>query len=189
MSLIPVFEIGVWNAWIFTVWLLIQTLAMRLVSKEVYQRASYPPDMKISYANRIANYISNPLWLLTTAYSIFLPFKLGTVWFYAGLVIFVAGLVTNILVTISFTSTPMNEPITRGVYRYSRHPGYASLLLIYLSVSIASASWVFLLVTIMLVVLLSICVKDEEQYCLERYGLAYSEYMNRTPRWLGIPKS
>jgi protein-S-isoprenylcysteine O-methyltransferase Ste14 len=83
----------------------------------------------------------------------------------------------------------MNEPITGGAYRYSRHPGYAAHFLIYFSVSIASASWIFLLVTIMLAVLLSISIKDEERYCLERYGLAYREYMNRTPRWLGIPKS
>ena len=189
MTLIPAFDIGVWNAWIFMVWLLIQTLAIRLVNKEVYQRGGYPPDMKLSYASRIANYISTPLWLSSTAYSIFLPFKLGTIWFYAGLIIFVAGLVMNIIVTVNFATTSMDEPITRGAYRYSRHPGYVSLILIYFSVSIASASWVFLLVTIMWAVLLSISVKDEERYCLERYGLAYREYMSGTPRWIGIPKS
>jgi protein-S-isoprenylcysteine O-methyltransferase Ste14 len=189
MSLIPSFEIGLWNAWIFTVWLLIQTLVMRLISKEVYKRAGYPPDFKPSYANRIAGYISNPLWLLSTAYSIFLPFKLGTAWFYAGLVIFFIGLVTITIVTINFAITPMDKPITRGAYRYSRHPGYASLLLIYFSASIASASWIFLLITIMWVILLSISVRDEERYCLERYGRAYREYMNRTPRWIGIPRS
>ena len=188
MSLIPAFHMGVWNAWIFTIWLLIQTLAIRLVSKEVYQRAGYPPDFVPSRANRIAGYISNPLWLLSTAYSIFLPFKLGTVWFYVGIVIFLAGLVVNIIVTINFTTAPIDKPIIRGIYRYSRHPGYASLLLIYLSVSIASASWIFLLVTIIWVVLLNIAVRDEERYCLERYGQTYKEYMNRTPRWIGIPK-
>ena len=94
-----------------------------------------------------------------------------------------------IIVTINFATTPMNEPVTGGAYRYSRHPGYAALVLIYFSVSIASASWIFLLVTIMWAVLLSISVKDEERYCLERYGLAYREYINRTPRWIGIPKS
>jgi len=188
MSLIPAFHIGVWNAWIFTIWLLIQTLTIRLVNKEVYQRAGNPPDFKPSSVYRIADYISMPLWLLSTAYSIFLPFKLGTVWFYAGLAIFVAGLVVNIIATINFAITPMNEPITRGAYRYSRHPLYAALFLIYFSVSIASASWIFLLVTIIWAFLLSISAKDEERYCLERYGLAYREYMNRTPRWIGIPK-
>ena len=29
----------------------------------------------------------------------------------------------------------------------------------------------------------------EERECLEVYGNAYREYMNRTSRWVGIPKS
>ena len=29
----------------------------------------------------------------------------------------------------------------------------------------------------------------EERHCLEEYGDAYRDYMNRTPRWIGIPKS
>ena len=29
----------------------------------------------------------------------------------------------------------------------------------------------------------------EERYCLERYNKDYREYINRTPRWLGLPKS
>jgi protein-S-isoprenylcysteine O-methyltransferase Ste14 len=171
------------------IWQLIQTLAIRLVSKEVYQRASYPPDMKLSPTTRIANYVSMPLWLLSTAYSIFLPLKLGTMWFVIGLIIFLLGLFISVIMTINFATAPMNEPITRGAYRYSRHPGYAGVFLIYLSVGIASASWIFLLFTIIWAVFVSISVKDEERYCLERYGLAYREYMNRTPRWLGIPKS
>jgi protein-S-isoprenylcysteine O-methyltransferase Ste14 len=167
----------------------IQTLAIRLVNKKVYQRAGDPSNMKPSYAYKIAGYISMPLWLLSTVYSVFLPLKLGTVWFYAGLIIFLAGLVINIIATTNFATTPMNEPVTGGVYHYSRHPIYAALFLIYFSVSIASASWIFLLVTIIWAVLLGISVRDEERYCLERYGPAYREYMNRTPRWLGIPKT
>ena len=46
MLLIPAFEIGIWNAWIFTIWLLIQNFGIRLVSKEVYQRAGDPSDMQ-----------------------------------------------------------------------------------------------------------------------------------------------
>jgi len=32
-------------------------------------------------------------------------------------------------------------------------------------------------------------VVAEERGCLETYGDEYKEYMNRTPRWIGIPKS
>ena len=130
MSLVPAFEVGIWNAWIFMVWLLIQTLAIRLLSKEVYQKAGQPPDMKPSRTGKIISYISMPLWLSATAYSIFIPFKLGTIWFTVGLIIFLLGLIINVFATINFTTTPINEPITRGAYRYSRHPIYVALLLI-----------------------------------------------------------
>jgi hypothetical protein len=36
MSLVPAFEIGVWNAWIFMVWLLTQNLVIML-DKKLYQ--------------------------------------------------------------------------------------------------------------------------------------------------------
>ena len=130
-----------------------------------------------------------PLWLLATAYSIFLPLKLGTTWFAIGLAIFLLGLIMTTMATVNFATTPMNEPVTKGMYRYSRHPLYAALLLTYLSVGIASASWVFLLVTILWAVLIGFAAADEERYCLQKYGDAYREYMNRTPRWIGLPKS
>jgi protein-S-isoprenylcysteine O-methyltransferase Ste14 len=189
MSLTPAFEIGVLNAWIFMIWLIVQNFGIRLLGKELYQRAGDPPDMKPSHAYKIASSISMPLWLLTTAYSIFLPLQLGTIWFYIGLAFFLLGLIMNIFATINFATTPTAEPVTRGVYSYSRHPIYVAILLIYLSVGIASASWIFLLAVIIWAVLVNISATDEERYCLEKYGEAYHDYMNRTPRWVGIPKS
>ena len=188
MTLVPAFEIGLWNAWIFMIWPLIQNLVIML-NKDLYQRFGGSSDTKPSQKDKILNLSGTLFWLLTTVYSILLPLKLGTIWFAIGLIFFLLGLVITIIVTITFATVPMNEPITRGAYRYSRHPGYAALILIYFSVSIASASWIFLLATIIWAVSLSISVKDEEHYCLERYGLAYREYMNRTPRWVGIPRT
>jgi protein-S-isoprenylcysteine O-methyltransferase Ste14 len=37
--------------------------------------------------------------------------------------------------------------------------------------------------------LLGISIIDEERYCLEKYGSTYCKYLERTPRWLGLPKS
>ncbi|HEY41552.1 MAG TPA: isoprenylcysteine carboxylmethyltransferase family protein [Dehalococcoidia bacterium] len=189
MSAIPAFEIGAWNAWIFMIWLLILNFGTMLFSKDLYQRAGNPPDMKPSQKYKILSFVSTPFWLLATAYSIFLPFELGTIWFPIGFTIFLLGMIISVVATINFARTQMYEPVTRGVYRYSRHPIYAALVLIYLGVSIASASWVFLLLTVLLAVQVGLSVADEEHYCLEKYDNAYREYMTRTPRWIGIPKS
>jgi hypothetical protein len=66
MSLVPDFEIGIWNAWIFMIWLVIQNLGLRLISKGLYRRAGNPPDMKPGKAYRIISLLSMPLWLLAT---------------------------------------------------------------------------------------------------------------------------
>jgi len=124
-------------------------------------------------------------------YSVFLPLKLGTIWFYVGLPITLLGLVGTTLVLVSWAITPAGEPVTRGIYRYSRHPMYVTMVLLLLGVSIISASWVFLLFTIISGVGFTrpFFLKVEEAQCLGHYGAAYREYMNRTPRWIGIPKS
>ena len=188
MSFIPVFEIGIWNAWIFMIWLLIQNFGIGLLNKELYKKAGHQPDTQQSLKYKFISYISMPLWLLVTAYSIFLPLKIGTTFFTVGIAIFLLGIIINTCATINFWKTPINEPVTRGVYRFSRHPIYLGLLLIYLSVGIASASWVFLLLTAFSAILIGLSVADEEHYCLEKYGETYRKYMNRTPRWIGIPK-
>ena len=68
---------------------------------------------------------------------------------------------------------------------------YVTMVLLLLGVGIASASWVFLLFAIIsgVGVTRPYFVKIEEAQCLGHYGAAYREYMDRTPRWMGIPKS
>jgi protein-S-isoprenylcysteine O-methyltransferase Ste14 len=190
MSIVPAFKIGVLNAWIFMVWPWVDMLAVRLVGVDVYRRASgLPSEMKTSRQYRVVSYVSMAVDTMAVAYSIFLPLKLGTIWFYAGIAIFLIGLVVLAIATVNFATTLMDVPVTRGIYHYSRHPLYVASLLIYLSVGIAAASWVFLLVFVVQSVSIRIAAIEEERFCLEKYGDDYSEYINRTPRWLGLPKS
>jgi protein-S-isoprenylcysteine O-methyltransferase Ste14 len=123
------------------------------------------------------------------AYSIFLPLKLGTVWFYAGLTIYLVGLVMFLTAIVNIATTPLGQPFTQGLYRYSRNPMLFSGLITFVGVSVASASWVFLLLTGVIMIVQSYQVIAEERGCLETYGVEYQEYLNRTPRWIGIPKS
>jgi len=188
MTLIPALKIGVWNAWIFMIWLILQTLAARLLSEELYKKAGNPPEMKSSHTDRAVSGISPLIWLIGTAYSIFLPLQLGTIWFQIGVSIFLIGLIILMVASTNFAATPMDEPITRGIYHYSRHPMYIAIFLIYLSVGVASASWVFLLISIGWLFLLPPATSKEERYCLSKYSDTYSDYMKQTSRWIGIPK-
>jgi len=187
MQLIPAFKIGVANAWIFSVIFLVLPFLIMLFNKETYSRGSNPPGM--SSREKAISYIATIIIYIAYLYSIFLPFKLWTAWFYTGLVIFLSALFILITALINFMTTPKDKPVTKGMYRFSRHPLYFSNFLSLIAIGIAAASWVIMLAAIIFFILMHIDTGPEERWCKEKYGNAYKEYFNKTPKWIGIPKS
>ncbi|MGD9116445.1 MAG: isoprenylcysteine carboxylmethyltransferase family protein [Dehalococcoidia bacterium] len=189
MSLVPAFEIGLWNAWLFMCVFILQMLAVMLLGdKQTWERSGHPADMPKSKLEKQAGLIGNIVWGLATIYSVFLPLKLGTPWFYIGLPVFLVGLLLLAVATVNFTNTPLEKPATGGVYRFSRHPIYLAMTIIYIGVIVATASWVFLLLSIANVYWVAVETRVEERYCLQLYGEAYRKYLKQTPKWLGLPK-
>ncbi len=186
MSLIPAFEIGVWNAWILTLYLPVHPLLIMLIVKDANKKMEFPAYNKTEKIISIfANFI---LFFGLFIYSIFLPLQLGTAWFYTGLAICVLGVAAWTIAMVNIANIPPGEPWVKGLYRYSRHPMVLSSYLIFIGAGISSASWIFLLFSMIFIILSAVLVTAEERHCLEKFGTAYREYMNRTPRWIGIPK-
>ena len=191
MSLLPTFEIGIWNAWIFVVILYAAVFVPLVMSSgKAEKRMEGEPagsDQKrvIRIVNTITHVIIMPFTLII---SIFLPIKLGTWWFYIGLPVYLAGIVMVLMFSISFATGPLGEPLSKGVYAISRHPGYLGFFLAYAGIGIACASWIFLLCAFVWIVSWQFGVVEEERILLEKYGEAYQQYMDQTPRWIGVPK-
>ena len=196
MSLVPEFELGLWNAWIITVsgfltmgggLFPIFLINSETMKKRIGESLTWS---EFSKTQKIVTLITHLLIMpLTIVYSIFLPLKLGTVWFYVGIPICLLALVMGIMAGVAFVTAPLDEPITKGVYRISRHPMYFGGFLEYVGIGIACASWIFLLCAVVWIITWNIGVIEEERICLKMYGDAYREYMNKTPKWIGIPKS
>jgi protein-S-isoprenylcysteine O-methyltransferase Ste14 len=187
MSLIPDFEFGLWNAWIFMVpSLLVYLLCIFLMTEK---DAASPKSVRLSKTKLSFCFFSKSIYFAAVIYSVFVPLRLGTIWFYVGLPVTLVGLVGSIIILVDWANTPAGKPVTTGLYRFSRHPMYVTEVLLLSGVSLASASWVFLLFPIVVGVGAAYFIKMEEAQCIGYYGAVYREYMNRTPRWIGIPKS
>lgn len=183
----PAFKPGVWNAWIFMSVFILQMLVMIFAGESVRKRSHVTADAKQSRSEKYTAVAANLVWFIALIYSVFLPLKLNTVWFYSGIVIFLIGLIILTIATYDFISTSLEQVITRGVYKFSRHPMYISTFFICTGAGIASFSWVFLILTIIMAGCFYKEMLVEERYCSNKYGRAYQEYMNRVPRWIGIP--
>jgi len=193
MSVTPVFEIGLWNTWIFWVLMILSMIIpdffMNKEAKLRTKRATQLVPFNKKRDEILARSTHIVIMPFSIIYSIFLPLQIGTAWFYIGLVIFISALVMSLMTTICIANTPVDKPFTSGIYRISRHPIYFSGFLINLSIAIASASWIIMLCAILWIVFFHIILPAEESYLISQYGEAYREYLDRTPRWIGIPKS
>jgi len=193
VSFLPAFEIGVWNLWIFMVaWVFFHMVPLdwpifRYDIKAMFKKGAASPGYNKN--EKILDKIGTALWIILFIYSIFLPLPLGTPFLYAGIALFAAGFIIYEIAGIPWATTPFDKPITKGLYRYSRHPVYIGVFVQYIGIGIASASGLFLLLIVVLIALSAATAPAEERFCLEKYGDSYRKYRDRTPRWLGVPKS
>jgi len=76
------------------------------------------------------------------------------------------------------------ELVTIGLYRYIRHPLYASLLLLAAGVLFKRPDWSGGLLTVLAVVFLYLTAHAEEQENLDYFGEDYREYRGRTKMFI-----
>lgn len=183
MSLVPAFEIGFWNAWIpavvYLLFVYIPIFVLKDYSKKLGQGENY---------GKVEKFMEVLFYILLLG-SIFLPLKLQTAWFYTGLAIYLLGFIITVITIINVASIPLGKLFKRGIYHYSRNPGYLGQMLVFIGIGVASASWIYLLLSVVLIVLTILFIGVEERVTVDKFGETYQEYMNRTPRWLGIPKT
>jgi protein-S-isoprenylcysteine O-methyltransferase Ste14 len=187
MPLIPEFELGLWNAWILVIPILIISFSdMRATASRESGKAG---DFQLTRKeNRLTYAVFLPM-VVSWVYAVFLPLQLGTIWLYSGLIICLFGMIFTIVAILNFATSPKDKVITKGLYRFTRNPTYIGMILMQTGLGIACSSWLYLLLTVVLIILLNANLSAEERYCLYRYGDDYLKYKNKTPRWIGIPKS
>jgi protein-S-isoprenylcysteine O-methyltransferase Ste14 len=183
MSLVPVFRIEVWNAWILMALLFFFIMLSGLLPKDIGKRITPAKETKKTRNMMLI------VFFTLMIYSVFLPLERGTVWFYVGLSVYILGLIVSAAALFSIGATKPGDPFTKGMYRYSRHPISLGTILCVIGVGIASASWLFLLLSVLLMVVSHILAISEENATADKFGSVYNEYTAQTPRWIGLPKS
>jgi protein-S-isoprenylcysteine O-methyltransferase Ste14 len=173
MSLIPTFEIGFWNAWIF----LIPLFFMHIINARIKTGG---PSVKILIV----------IFLFLHILPVFLRLELNTIWFYAGLIFYIVGTTIGYLAIYGFAATPIDKPVSKGVFRYSRNPMYLGGFILFIGISLVSISWIYFLIALIWIISIHVTgVPFEESECIQKYGTGYMEYMGKTAKWLGIPKT
>jgi len=77
-----------------------------------------------------------------------------------------------------------SELVQTKIYKYIRHPLYASLLFLTWGTFLKHPDWILLLVAIFASSFLYLTARADEKECIHYFGEAYREYMKKTKRFI-----
>ena len=182
MELIPALEIGWLNGWIpICLLYLILGILRWAFPKDVVERLWDKSGR--SKRRKVFIYIGILLSFVYFGLIIFTPLKIGANVFIPGIILFALGLAGFVIALFNFKNAPLDQPVTRGLYRISRHPQQLMFFTAFFGICIAIGSWLALFIQIVSSLFLHFRILAEEKACLERYGDSYRSYMKRVPRY------
>jgi len=182
MELIPAPEIGWLNGWILLAFeFLIEGFLLLIFPKDVVSRLFDRSGWSVK--QRVFTIMGKVFSLACLILIVLTPLKFNSGAFIAGLIVYAIGLIGLLVAMVNFKDTPLDQPVTRGVYKISRHPQIAALFVIFLGICLAIGSWMALFTLVMSRGLQHFGILAEEEGCLKRYGESYRAYMERVPRY------
>ena len=134
----------------------------------------------------VFTYMVNPVWMAWSS----VPLPAWLRWTGVGVCAIAVGLLTWTLrglgtnLTDTVVTRRAHTLVTDGPYRWVRHPFYDSMALLILAISLMAANWFLFLTGSLVVLLIVVRTRTEEEKLLARFGDAYRAYMMRTGRFV-----
>lgn len=131
-------------------------------------------------------FMINPAWMAWAS----LPLPVPARWTGVGLTILTAVLLTWTLRSLgpNLTDTVVTRAahtlVTRGPYRWVRHPFYDCMALFIVSLALMMANWFVVVGGAVMFTLLAIRSRTEEDKLLDRFGEPYRSFRAETGRFL-----
>jgi protein-S-isoprenylcysteine O-methyltransferase Ste14 len=182
MALFPTLKIDWFNGWLalallgLTDGILFLVFPKKVVTR-LFDRSGWSQKQRgFTIAGKLCALICLVLITLT-------PLKTVSPVFMIGAALVALGLIGLVKALFDFKNTPLDEPVTRDLYRASRHPQIVTSSLVILGAGIAIGSWLALAFWLAARLLEHLGIVAEEEVCLKRYGEAYGDYLKRAPRY------
>lgn len=182
MELLPDLRISWLNGWLVIILLATTDVIMFLsfpkpVVARLFDRSGWSEQQRVfTIAGKLCGLVCLVLITLTSL-------KIGKPVFVVGLLLVLLGLIGLVRALIDFKNTPMDKPVTRGLYKISRHPQIVMATVVLLGACIAISSWLALILLVASRLLEYFGIVAEEEVCVTQYGEAYRAYLKQVPRY------
>ena len=106
-----------------------------------------------------------------------------SVFFYAGIAIYLLGLALCAISMRDFARPHANGMNTKGLYRYSRNPMYMAYFICFLGIALLTQSLTFFVILLIFQLSGHWIILAEERWCLAHFGDYYQNYKKQVRRY------
>ena len=174
-------EIG--NGWILSLILLAVMYVPTIFAGKAVKKRLFDFSFTSKRGKTINGFMSL-LFIVIFIYPLFLTIQFGTLLFYIGLAIYGVSGIATVISFLNYFSTPLDQPIRKGMYKISRNPIYVFASLTIAGIALMCHSVIMGVIVILHCILQHFIILEEEKFCLEKYGEEYKEFKERVPRYL-----
>lgn len=182
LEFFPPLKLTILGGWLFIILIaIVQPVILLVVPKEV--RSRLLDRSNFTKKQWFLTGISKSIVLIVQIIIILTPLTIGSFEFLIGLTLFSIGMIGEVIAVINFVTTPLDKPVTRGLYSISRNPQETMLSVAFFGICFAVGSWFLLLFFGLSRIFNHVHIIAQEQACLKDYGDAYHNYMKKTARY------
>lgn len=169
------FSGGIWFA---VIYLIISTSLTLMLPK--YRLSAFMDVPRV----KVFGLLYQVLYYLQLLILCFLSFAESNFLFYVGTVVYIVGMLLYFTAMFYFAIAEYNKPVTRGLYKFSRHPVYFSFFIIILGASFATGNFILLIMSVLYLICSRQIAKAEELDCQKKYGADYQKYAENVRRFI-----
>lgn len=176
------FGVGFFYGWIYIlVFGLINLILMKVYPKHYTKRLFTLPAFT-NVHEKILSIIYAIMFNMTMIAACFLPISNGML-LIAGLIIYTISIVCIVVALCMYALTEPSKPVTKGIYRLSRHPQQVFSCFMLVGIGISLANLIIVASGLIQLLLLYPSMLAQERFCIEKYGKDYENYISTVPRY------
>ena len=175
-------RIGIFYGWIFiAIFGLMNLILMRLYPKH-YTRRLFTLPTFTDTKEKISSIIYAMMFNLTMLLACILPITRG-ISLIIGLKLYAVSLICIYFALFAYATTEPNAPVTKGIYKISRHPQQVFSCLMIIGIGLILSNLIVIVSGLLQLFLLYPSMIAQERFCIEKYGNSYHHYLNNAPRY------
>lgn len=175
-------DFSIKNGWILTVaWVFMSYFPMFFGGKAAKRLTSFDFMGKNGWIYSTLIFICSIVFL---AIPVFTKITDSRSLLLVGFAIFGIGTIGTFISYHNYFTTPLDQLITKGLYKISRNPIYVSVTIATAGIAVLCTSYIMGAALILNLLFQHPVILEEERFCSKNYGNEFEDYKKQTRRYL-----